>query len=296
MDLPVVDLRGTWTDVVRGVGESLTEIGFFAVAGHDVDEDLTRAAYDAARTFFALPQPAKDRYHLADAKGQRGYTGFGTEKAKDAGAADLKEFWQVGRDVYGANVWPDAEVPAFRRAISALYQRLDALGAILLEACAEHIGEPRALFRDWCTDSDTIVRVIYYPPVGAGVPAGAVRSAAHEDINLITLLSGATAEGLELLDRDGTWHAVHTGFDTIVVDAGDMLQNATNGLYKSTTHRVVNPGDSTSDRMSMPCFIHPRKEVDLTPLRSQGIARYPSLTAGEYLDQRLREIGLDKKR
>jgi isopenicillin N synthase-like dioxygenase len=147
------------------------------------------------------------------------------------------------------------------------------------------------------TDSDTIVRVLYYPPVDAKVPAGAVRSAAHEDINLITLLSGATAEGLELLRRDGTWMPVHTGFDTIVVDSGDMLQNITNGLYKSTTHRVVNPSDSSSERYSIPCFVHARSECDLTPLpscvaRTGGQAKYPSLTAGEYLEQRLREIGL----
>jgi isopenicillin N synthase-like dioxygenase len=306
MDLPVVDLRAPRKDVVRGVGESLADIGFFAVANHGIDEELTRAAYEAARAFFALPRATKDRYHLAHAKGQRGYTGFGTERAKDAGTPDLKEFWQVGRvgvpddhDVhrpYGPNLWPDAEVPAFRRVIGALYQRLDALGALLLEACAEYIGEPSSLFRDWCTDSDTIVRVIYYPPIAPGTPPGAVRSAAHEDINLITLLSGATAEGLELLQRDGTWRAIHTGFDTIVVDAGDMLQNATNGLYKSTTHRVVNPADASSERFSMPCFIHPRKDVDLTPLPSCGAARFPSLTAGAYLDQRLREIGLDKRR
>ena len=124
-----------------------------------------------------------------------------------------------------------------------------------------------------------------------------MRSAAHEDINFITLLSGATSEGLELLRRDGTWMPVHTGFDTIVVDAGDMLQNITNGLYKSTTHRVVNPGDSTSERFSMPCFVHARSEVDLSPLpscvaRTGGTPKFPRLTAGEYLDQRLREIGL----
>ena len=147
------------------------------------------------------------------------------------------------------------------------------------------------------TDSDTIVRVLYYPPVAAGIPAGAVRSAAHEDINLITLLSGATADGLELLRRDGSWMPVHTGLDTIVVDAGDMLQNVTNGLYKSTTHRVVNPSDSSSERFSMPCFVHPRREVDLTPMascvaRTGGKAIYRAQTAGEYLDQRLREIGL----
>ncbi len=305
-NIPVVDLRAPRREIVEAVGASLADIGFFAVANHGVDEQLTRAAYEAARAFFALPQATKDRYHLPHGKGQRGYTGFGTEQAKDARTPDLKEFWQVGRvgvpddhpvhRPYGPNLWPDAEVPAFRRAIGALYQRLDALGAILLEACAEYIGEAPSLFRDWCTDSDTIVRVIYYPPVGGDAPRGAVRSAAHEDINLITLLSGATAEGLELLQRDGTWRAIHTGFDTIVVDAGDMLQNATNGLYKSTTHRVVNPDDAGSDRFSMPCFIHPRKDVDLSPLPSCGPARFPSLTAGEYLDQRLREIGLDKRR
>jgi isopenicillin N synthase-like dioxygenase len=124
-----------------------------------------------------------------------------------------------------------------------------------------------------------------------------VRSAAHEDINLITLLSGATAEGLELLRRDGSWMPVHTGFDTIVVDSGDMLQNVTNGLYRSTTHRVVNPDDAGSERFSMPCFIHARVDVDLSPLpsciaRTGGTATYPRITAGEYLAQRLREIGL----
>ena len=128
-------------------------------------------------------------------------------------------------------------------------------------------------------------------------PPGAVRSAAHEAINHITLLSGATSEGLELLRRDGTWMPIHVSFDHIVVDSGDMLQNVTNGLFKSTTHRVVNPRDASTERFSMPCFIHPRKDVDLTPMasavvRTGGSTHYPSLTAGAYLDQRLREIGL----
>ena len=312
-NIPVVDLRD-WRAggdahrrFVRGVGESLADIGFFAVANHDLGEDLTRAAYDAARAFFALPPAAKARYTVPGTMGQRGYTGFGREHAKDSKAPDLKEFWQVGRtDVpndhpvhapYGPNLWPDDTVPLFRPAMTALYQGLDRLGALLLEACAEYIDEPPGRFRDTAVASDTIVRVLYYPPVAADVPPGAVRSAAHEDINLITLLSGATAEGLELLRRDGTWMPVHTGFDTIVVDAGDMLQNLTNGLYRSTTHRVVNPADASSDRYSMPCFIHPRKEVDLTPLsscvaRTGGTARFPRISAGDYLEQRLREIGL----
>jgi isopenicillin N synthase-like dioxygenase len=249
----------------------------------------------------------KQRYHRAGARGQRGYTGFGTEHARDSKSPDLKEFWQIGRtDVpdehpvhapFGANLWPDEVVPEFRPTMTALYQALDQLGAVLLEACAVYIDEPAGRFREMAEGSDTIVRVIYYPPVGAGAPQGSVRSAAHEDINLITLLSGATSEGLELLRRDGTWMPVHTGLDTIVVDSGDMLQNVTNGLYRSTTHRVVNPADATSDRYSMPCFIHPRKEVDLTPLpscvaRTGGEARYPSISAGDYLIQRLREIGL----
>jgi isopenicillin N synthase-like dioxygenase len=310
--IPVVDLEDWFSGAerrekfVRGVGGALADIGFFAVRAYLPPEVLERA-YDTAKRFFALPQERRNRYTQKGAKGQRGYTGFGTEHAKDSKAPDLKEFWQVGRvDVpdshpvhapYGPNVWPDADVPEFREAMTELYRHLDGLGALLLEACAAYIGEAPGLFRDMATDSDTIVRVIHYPPIAPDVPPGAVRSAAHEDINLITLLSGATSEGLELLRRDGSWMPVHTGFDTIVVDSGDMLQNVTNGLYKSTTHRVVNPADATQERYSMPCFIHPRKDADLTPLpscvaRTGGKATYPSITAGAYLEQRLREIGL----
>lgn len=306
-NIPVVDL-GDWKTggaarerFVKSVGESLADIGFFAVKNHGVPDALTQRAYEVARTFFHLPSSQKARYHDPAKKGQRGFTGFGTEHAKDSGAPDLKEFWQMGRPEtvhpqFGPNVWPE-EVPAFGETLVGLYRHLDHLGGVLLEACAAYLDEPADRFVGMTRDSDTIVRVLYYPPVAADVPAGAVRSAAHEDINLITLLSGATAEGLELLRRDGSWMPVHTGFDTIVVDSGDMLQNATNGLFKSTTHRVVNPGDSTSERFSMPCFIHARPEVDLSPLPSciahtGGTARFPQITAGEYLARRLREIGL----
>ncbi len=311
-NIPVVDLR-EWVEggaarqrFVTSVGESLASIGFFAVRNHGVPDALTQQAYQVAKTFFHLPAEVKARYHDAAKKGQRGFTGFGKEHAKDSQAPDLKEFWQVGRPdvpddhpvhrLFGPNFWP-SEVSDFGPTLIELYRHLDRLGAVCLEAAAAYIGEVPSRFRDMATDSDTIVRVLYYPPVGKDVPPGAVRSAAHEDINLITLLSGATAEGLELLRRDGTWMPVHTGFDTIVVDSGDMLQNVTNGLYKSTTHRVVNPADATSERFSMPCFVHARAEVDLTPLpscvaRTGGAPRYPSLTAGEYLEQRLREIGL----
>ncbi|HEU0033070.1 MAG TPA: 2-oxoglutarate and iron-dependent oxygenase domain-containing protein [Kofleriaceae bacterium] len=311
-NIPVVDL-GDWNEggaarqrFIRSVGESLAEIGFFAVRNHGVSDALTRQAYEVARAFFHLPADVKARYHQRDKKGQRGFTGFGTEHARDSQAPDLKEFWQVGRPdvpddhpvhrLFGPNIWP-AEVPDFAPTLVELYRQLDQLGGVLLEAAAAYIDEPPARFRELATESDTIVRVLYYPPVPPDVPPGAVRSAAHEDINLITLLSGATSEGLELLRRDGSWMPVHTGFDTIVVDSGDMLQNLTNGLYKSTTHRVVNPADASSERFSMPCFVHARAEVDLAPLpsciaRTGGTARYPKITAGEYLAQRLREIGL----
>jgi isopenicillin N synthase-like dioxygenase len=300
--IPVVDLRD-WSAggearqrFVDQVGEALTAIGFFAVRHHGVPDALSHKAYEVARAFFHQPDAVKRRYHDPALHGQRGYTGFATEHAKDARAPDLKEFWQIGRpDVpddhpvhrtYGPNVWP-AELPEFGPTLTALYRHLDQLGAILLEACARYLGEPPDRFASMAQGSDTIVRVLYYPPVAADAPPGAVRSAAHEDINLITLLSAATAGGLELLRHDGTWLPVHTGFDTIVVDAGDMLQNVTNGLYKSTTHRVVNPPDARSERFSMPCFIHARTDVDLAPLAS-CVAR----TGGAYLAARLREIGL----
>jgi len=310
--IPVADVRDWHGDpdararFVRSVGESLADTGFFALSHYGISAELTQQAYQVARAFYQLPRETKQRFHQPGAKGQRGYTGFGTERAKDTTTPDLKEFWQVGRvDVpdahevhapYGPNVWPDDVVAQFQPVMAELYRGLDALGRVCLEACALFLDEPPATFADMVDQSDTIVRVIYYPPT-VGAPPGAVRSAAHEDINLITLLSGATSEGLELLARDGTWTPIHVSFDHIVVDAGDMLQNLTNGLYKSTTHRVVNPRDAASDRYSMPCFIHPRKAVDLTPMpsaiaRTGGVARYPSLTAGEYLEKRLREIGL----
>lgn len=289
---------------VTSVGDALSQVGFFSVLDHAVPDSLLEESYRVARGFFSLPATTKSTYRDPKAAGQRGYTGFGVEHAKDASAPDLKEFWQVGRpDVppthpvhaeFGANVWP-SEVPAFGPTLTALYQHLDRLGTELLEACALYLGEPPDRFSSMAKESDTIVRVLYYPPT-RGHTSG-VRSAAHEDINLITLLSAATADGLELLRHDGTWMPVKTDIKGIVVDAGDMMQNVTNGLFRSTTHRVVNPADATTERYSIPCFVHPRRDVDLTPLpscvaRSGGTAKFPSLTAGAYLDQRLREIGL----
>lgn len=292
---------------IKTVGDSLRDIGFFAVADHGISPELLRSCYASAETFFDLPKETKQESQPKGASGQRGYTGLYVEHAKDSEAPDVKEFYQVGRvDVpddhvvhkpYGPNVWPTA-VPDFESNLSSLYKAQNALGATLLEACALYIGEDKNLMTDMVAEGDTIIRVLFYPPLPADAPDGAIRAAAHEDINLITLLPGATASGLELLGRDGTWLEVAAQHDHIVVDSGDMLQNLSNGLFRSTTHRVVNPEDRSSKRYSMPCFIHPERDADLTPLAScvektGGEAQFPSLSAGQYLRQRLEEIGLE---
>jgi isopenicillin N synthase-like dioxygenase len=287
------------------VGRALSEVGFFALENHGIDAPLIGRAYAAARAFFELPVEVKRRYEDLALQGQRGFTSFGREHAKDHPVPDLKEFWHVGRDlepghplsgVYLKNLWPE-QVPDFRSALGELYRRLDDCALRLLEAVSIYIGEEPETVRDTAVDGNTILRIIHYPPVPEDAPAAGMRAAPHEDINLITLLCEATAGGLELLDRRGNWVPIQALPGQIVVDAGDMLQNLTNGLLRSTTHRVTNPGNSRERRFSMPFFVHPRSEVSLAPLpgciaRTGGEARFPSLTAGEYLDQRLREIGL----
>jgi isopenicillin N synthase-like dioxygenase len=314
-ELPKVDLRNLRSggrardEATSTLGGALEELGFFALVGHDLTSSIVESAYAEARAFFALPTDVKLRYEDRARGGQRGYTSFGREHAKDSPTPDLKEFWQVGRtDVpadhpvharYGPNVWPDADVPRFAPAMTALYEALERMGRELLVACARYLGEPDDCFSRAADGGDTILRVIHYPALLEAPPRGAVRAAAHEDINFLTLLLGATAEGLELKDRAGSYHAIRAGHDEILVDSGDMLQNLTNGVFRSTTHRVVVPeGDAAKQaRFSMPCFMHPRADVDLTPLarcvaRTGGAVRYPSTTAGDYLARRLAEIGL----
>jgi isopenicillin N synthase-like dioxygenase len=308
--IPVLDLQqftspGGEASFAQQVGDALADTGFFALENHGVDRDLISRAYAAADAFFSQPEEEKLKYEHLELKGQRGFTRFGREKAKDHAAADLKEFWHVGRDlpaghpmtaVNPPNVWPDFP-PDFHPAFRDLYQALDRCAMTLLEAVSLYIGEPRNLLADAVRDGTTILRIIHYPPIPKGAPGQSMRAAPHEDINLITLLCEATAGGLELLNRQGEWIPIEAVSGQIVVDAGDMLQNITNGLLRSTTHRVVNPGNSRERRFSMPFFAHPRPEVPLDPLpgcvdRTGGELRYPRWTAGEYLAQRLKEIGL----
>lgn len=310
--IPVVDLRD-WTQgdeaarsrFAQTLGDALNDLGFFAVDHHGVDLALVRECYDLSQAFFDLPPEAKKAYERAELNGQRGFVSYGRERAKGQTVPDLKEFWHVGQELgadhpllsrYGENLWPD-ELPRFKPAMISFYQQLEACSRALLEACAVYLGEDEGLFRDMADCGDTILRLIHYPPIPADAPAQAVRAAAHEDINLITLLCESTDEGLELLQRDGQWRPVHAQDGMIVADAGDMLQAVTNGLFRATTHRVSNPTDDRRARFSMPFFVHPRGEVDLSPLpscveRTGGEARFPEQSAGEFLERRLAEIGL----
>jgi isopenicillin N synthase-like dioxygenase len=308
--IPVLDLEEFRSDKVSRqafisqLGKSLADIGFFAITNHGVDQALIQTAYQVAQAFFELPEAAKCRYEDPVLKGQRGFTRFGREHAKDNPFPDLKEFWHVGRELpsshplasrYPANHSP-LEVPQFQPAMIRLYQQLEACAVKLLQACALYLGEPENLLSDMVQDSDTILRIIHYPLIAPDFPPASLRSAPHEDINLITLLCEATTAGLELLQRDGTWQPIQALPGQIIVDSGDMLQQLTNGLLKSTTHRVTNPASDQERRFSMPFFVHPRAEVDLSPLPScvtkTGRPPFPNVTAGAYLQRRLREIGL----
>ncbi|MHB1272504.1 MAG: isopenicillin N synthase family dioxygenase [Rhodanobacter sp.] len=312
--VPTLDIRRYDTDrqaFVAELGVAYREFGFCCISGHGIPGELIDGAYAAFQQFFALPTATKMQYHIAGGGGARGYTPFKVETAKDSQYPDLKEFWHIGReiardstfaDVMPANLWP-AEVPDFRRCGYGLYQALDQLGTRMLRALALHIGQPDDFFDDKTNLGNSILRPIHYPPIveesgDCQVSDPHVRAGAHEDINFITLLVGASAEGLEVLSK-GEWLPITTAGDAIVVNIGDMLQRLSNHVYPSTTHRVVNPPNENArkPRYSIPFFLHPNPDVVLDPLEScvteDNPRRYDSpVTAHEYLLQRLREIKL----
>ena len=275
------------------LGDALADLGFFALVNHGVEQRLIDMAYSAAEAFFALPEPTKTQYAIAHLKGQRGFTQFGKEHAKNSTAPDLKEFWHMGRK---ENLWPK-EVPQFQPVMTTLFQQLETCASQLMRACAQYLQQPDNFFYSQVAEGQTILRIIHYPPVSEDATPASQRAAPHEDINLITLLCEATTPGLELLRPDGKWLPIQTTPGQIIVDTGDMLQSLSNGLLRSTTHRVVNPTSSRDRRFSMPFFVHPRPDFGLTPLshcieKTGGDPLYPDQTAGEYLQQRLQEIGL----
>lgn len=290
------------------IGKAFNETGFVTIANHGLSKELIDSLYEQVKAFFALPEDIKLKYQKIELAGQRGYTSKGREKAKDSKTPDLKEFWQTGQYVEGDDKlkaeYPDNlivdEVPAFNTVTKEIYKKLEAAGRSILNAISVYLGLPENYFEDKVLNGNSILRAIHYFPIENpdSLPADAVRAGAHEDINLITLLIGASADGLEVLTREGDWFPIKAHGEDIVVNVGDMLQRLTNNKLKSTTHRVVNPPRELmkTSRYSVPFFLHPKAGMDLTCLDSCVDENHPkayeNITAGEYLDERLREIGL----
>jgi isopenicillin N synthase-like dioxygenase len=298
---------------VEKLGEAYNNIGFVAIKNHGLSDELTAKLYENVMAFFKLPDEVKSRYEIAGLAGQRGYTGKNKEHAKGRNVGDLKEFYHVGQEIsnippsdpvkqeYPENIFPQ-EVPDFKNVTLEAFRILENTGKLMLQAIALYLGLDEHYFDDKVAYGNSILRALHYFPIEDpdSVPADAVRAAAHGDINLITLLMGASAEGLQVLRRDGKWIPITALPDQIVVNVGDMLDRLTNNKLKSTIHRVVNPPREkmNTSRYSIPFFMHPRSEMDLTCLPSCVDEDHPKLysdmTAGEFLNERLIELGLKK--
>ncbi|VXD19028.1 isopenicillin N synthase family oxygenase [Marinoscillum sp. 108] len=311
-EVPSLDLAdftsgdaATKSKFVNDLGHAYQNIGFVAIKNHGLSDDLTKQLYESVQKFFMLPDEVKLRYEKKELAGQRGYISKGREKAKGRNTGDLKEFYHVGQptenklDEYPENIWPE-EVPEFEALTLEAFKTLQEAGIQMLRAIALHLGLDELYFDDKVRQGNSILRQIHYFPIENPdeIPADAVRAAEHGDINLITLLMGASADGLQVLRRDGTWIPITALPDQIVVNVGDMLDRLTNHKLKSTIHRVVNPPREKmgTSRFSIPFFMHPISSMDLTCLDSCVDADHPKqyedVTAGEFLDERLREIGL----
>ncbi|MBC7920644.1 MAG: isopenicillin N synthase family oxygenase [Ferruginibacter sp.] len=295
---------------VRDLGAAFNTIGFVANKNHGLTDELTEKLYAGFQHFFLSADAFKQRYERPELHGQRGYIGKGKEHAKGRTTGDLKEFYHVGQHVtdndpigeeYPANVFPEA-MPQLREAALEAYRRLEGAGTQVLRGIALYLGLEEHYFDDKVKNGNSILRAIHYYPIPdpAAIPDGAVRAAAHGDINLITLLMGASADGLQVLRRDGQWIPITALPEQVVVNVGDMLDRLTNNKLKSTIHRVVNPPREKmgTPRFSIPFFMHPRSSMDLTCLTSCVDAEHPKAysdtTAGEFLEERLAEIGLKK--
>lgn len=284
-------------ELMRG----LKEYGFIVLSDHTVDQKKVDKAYEHVKKFYSLSLPNKTKYAGVQG-GQRGYTPFGVEHAKDSEHPDLKEFWHVGRDltkdsqyngIYPDNIWP-TEIPEFKESFQDLYLNMDYTANVLLEAIGKGLDLPKNFFKEMVNDGNSILRTIHYPPVQGHDTQNSIRAAAHGDINLITMLVGATDAGLELLDSDGTWLAVESKPGQIIVDTGDMMARITNNILPATIHRVVNPDNDNSERFSMPYFVHPHSNAMLSCIPSckgQG-EESEDILAGDFLIQRLKDIGL----
>jgi isopenicillin N synthase-like dioxygenase len=312
--IPIVDLQkfvhGSASEkkqFVEELGKAFEDVGFVSVKNHGVPSSLIEEYYDLVHRFFALPLEVKKKYEIPELAGQRGYTSFGKETAKGYQAPDLKEFWQLGqtiedgdpiKEIYPENIMVE-ELPLFTQKGTELFKSFENSGRHLLRAIALHLNLAENYFDEHIQNGNSILRAIHYPPITVE-PKSALRAEQHEDINLITLLVGASAEGLQLLNKQNEWLDITAPEGCIVVNVGDMLQRLTNNRLKSTTHRVVNPPREKwhTSRYSIPFFLHPRSEMRLDCLpcciTEDHPLVYEPITAGEYLDERLAEIGLKK--
>ena len=314
-NIPSVDLRDFLSDdpirkqkFVNEIGKAYEEIGFVALKGHFLDDKLVDELYTEVRNFFNLPLETKTKYEIPGIGGQRGYVSFGKESAKGRTSGDLKEFWHFGQYLsdgskyeseYPANVVV-AELPKFNEVGKQAYQMLEKTGVYVLRALALYLGLDEFYFDNYIKDGNSILRPIHYPPI-TEEPKDAVRAAAHGDINLITLLMGAQGKGLQVQNHNGEWIDAIAEDDELVINVGDMLSRHTNNKLKSTIHQVVNPPRELwgTSRYSIPFFMHPISEMKLNVLEKciddNNPKLYDDITAGEFLYERLVELGLIKK-
>jgi isopenicillin N synthase-like dioxygenase len=293
---------------VDEIGHAYEEIGFVSLKHHFLSDTLVENLYKEVKAFFALPEEVKKKYEIEGLGGQRGYVSFGKEHAKGKKEGDLKEFWHFGQEpsedadlpeTYPNNVRV-TELPGFNPTGMEAYRMLEKTGIYVLRALALYIGLDECYFDHWASNGNSILRPIHYPPI-TKEPEGAVRAGAHGDINLITLLMGASTGGLQVLHKNGQWIDAIPQEDELVINVGDMLERLTNNKLRSTIHRVVNPPREQWDtpRYSIPFFMHPRSDMKLNCLEvcidESHPKAYPDITAGEFLHQRLVEIGLIKE-
>jgi isopenicillin N synthase-like dioxygenase len=313
-NIPSVDLSDFLSEdpakklkFIKEIGEAYEEIGFVALKGHFLTDQLSDQLYKKVKQFFDLPEEVKESYEIEGIGGQRGYTSFGKESAKGRSQGDLKEFWHFGQEVVGNDKlkaeYPHNvevnEVPDFNNVGMETYKMIEKTAIYVLRALALYIDLDEFYFDKFVVNGNSILRPIHYPPI-QGEPKGAVRAAAHGDINLITLLMGASASGLEVQNKQGEWIPVTALPEQLVINVGDMLERLTNNKLRSTIHRVVNPPreDWDKPRFSIPFFTHPISEMSLNCLpeciNETRPKVYEDITAGEFLNERLRELGLIK--
>jgi len=294
-------------EFIDKIGHAYENIGFVALKGHFLDDQLVEDLYTEIKNFFDLPIPLKETYEIPGINGQRGYVSFGKESAKGKKEGDLKEFWHFGQYVASdskyAKEYPEnvdvKELERFNEVGKKTYQMLEKTAMYVLRSLALHLNLEETYFDQYIINGNSILRPIHYPPI-ATEPKGAERAAAHGDINLITLLMGAHGKGLQVQNHEGQWVDAMAAPDELMINVGDMLSRHSNNKLKSTIHRVTNPPKELwgTSRYSIPFFMHPISEMKLDVLENcideNNPKQFEDITAGEFLEQRLKELGLKK--